>query len=75
MYLRIHNLSGFEYRNYINGYSEFMRTENIVSISESKKVVKKVARKSYGLTREKAERISMNTRNAYMMKYPSTSEA
>mgnify|MGYP003468155435 CR=1 FL=1 len=61
--------SGFEYRNYINGYSEFMRTENIVSISESKKVVKKVARKSYGLTKEKAERISMNTRNAYMMKY------
>ena len=27
--------------------------------------VKKVARKSYGLTKEKAERISMNTRNAY----------
>ena len=51
-----------------------MRTENIVSISAAKKVAKK-PRKSYGLTREKAERISMNTRNAYMMKYPSTSEA
>ena len=75
MYLHIHNLSRFEYRNYINGYNEFMRTENIVSISESKKVVKKVARKSYGLTREKAERLSLNSRNAYMVKYPSTSEA
>ncbi|WP_423090340.1 hypothetical protein [Acinetobacter lwoffii] len=29
-------------------------------MSESKKVVKKVSSKSYGLTREKAERISMN---------------
>jgi phage anti-repressor protein len=74
MYLHIHNLSRFEYRNYINGYSEFMRTENIVSISAAKKVAKK-PRKSYGLTREKAKEISLNTRNAYMMKYPSTSEA
>ena len=74
MYLRIHNLSGFEYRNYINGYSEFMRTENIVSISEAKKVSKK-SRKSFGLTKEMAAKISLNTRNAYMMKYPSTSEA
>ena len=74
MYIRILNLEGFEYRNYMNGYREFMRTENIVSISEAKRVVKK-RRRSYGLTKEKAERISMNTRNAYMMKYPNTSEA
>lgn len=39
------------------------------------KAVKKVVRKSYGLTKEKADRISINTRNAYMMRYRSTSEA
>ena len=74
MYLRIHNLSGFEYRNYINGYSEFMRIENIVSISESKKVPKK-RRRSYGFTKEKAARISLNTQSAYLAKYPAASEA
>lgn len=47
--------------------TEFMRTENIVSISQSEKV----ARKSYGLTKEKAERISMNTRSAYDCDYDS----
>ena len=47
--------------------TEFMRAENIVSISQSEKV----ARKSYGLTKEKAERISMNTRSAYDCDYDS----
>lgn len=74
MYIHILNLEGFEYRNYMNGYREFMRTENIVSISEAKRVVKK-RRRSYGFTRDRAERISLNTQNAYLAKYPSTSEA
>jgi len=51
-----------------------MRIENIVSISESKRVPKK-RRRSYGFTKEKAARISLNTQNAYLAKYPSASEA
>jgi len=74
MYICIQNLDGFGYRSYINGYSEFMRIENIVSISESKRVPKK-RRRSYGFTKEKAARISLNTQNAYLAKYPSASEA
>lgn len=37
-----------------------------------KKGVKKVVRKSYGFTKEKAAKISINTRNAYMNAYRNT---
>lgn len=74
MYICIQNLERFEYRNYINGYREFMRIENTVSISESKRVPKK-RRRSYGFTKEKAARISLNTQNAYLAKYPTSSDA
>ncbi|WP_218699278.1 hypothetical protein [Acinetobacter harbinensis] len=45
-----------------------------MSISESKKVPKK-RRRSYGFTKEKAARISLNTQSAYLAKYPAASEA
>lgn len=74
MYICIQNLKRFGYGNYVTGYSEFMRIENIVSISESKRVPKK-RRRSYGFTKEKAARISLNTQSAYLAKYPVSSEA